>query len=520
MSVVRHVFCGERLQTFSDAVFAIVATIMVLPLKLGPESGLDENFHLKRFLYDQYSKYLIYLFSFILVVDTWYSHVRVFNVIEQVDDVVLWLNLLTLLFISFLPYSIGLISNFQHSQPEGFTAAVSISSGIIILVGITMIVTVLYAFWRKALLHPEVQNNTRVRSLKIKLLITLLVNPSLALMAEIFAFISTTETEIVSQVFFYSMGLTSVVVRIIIHFYNKYRHLDLPEFTTALFRSVASKTRTEAFSDGIFSIVATLIVLDFTTNIPTEESVKHSHHGSLVKALRNQQFIFFSYVSSFCIVGLLWFVHYGMFQFVKKVTPALSILNTLTLSLVCGIPFVSEIYVYFSNQVDDDSPCVALCHENEVVAIRASVVVTFLAGISQLAFWAAALNSKSKCLSSDVDKHPFEVIQFIKIMIIPTVSGIEYWITFSEEANTRHAYGSIVVITPFLFLLVNISVSLYKRCGEHVSQRMVELKKTVGKVVSKESTLLLNPGGNRPESPASISPPIINSSEEELPYKH
>ena len=454
MSVVHHVFRGERLHAFSDAVFAIVATIMVIPLKL-EDDEIHENFVLEQYLYNQYPKYLIYLFSFILVVDTWYSHARIFSIVEQVDDVVLWLNLLSLLFISFLPYGIGLISRFQDTRPEGFGVAVSTCSTIIFLTGLTMLIMLLYAFRKQALLHPEVAGNTEIRSLKVGLLTTLTVNPLLALVALLFIFFQ--KTEIVSLVFFYSMGLMSFAVRTIIHLYNRHKRYCLPDFAVSIFRTVANKRRTEAFSDGLFSIVATLIVLDFTTQIPTGNDVRDVHAGNLRSALSQKRFIYLAYVASFCIVGLLWFVQYGMFHFLKKITPTLSFINTLTLCLVCGIPFVSSIYVTFA---DVSSEAAYYTRENEQMAVRVSVVLVFLVGVTQLMFWTVALNYKTECLYKEVDRYPAEIMMFIKIMIFPTVSGVMYFLTFSEQVSIRHVYGSVVVVTPFIFLLAKTAFSI------------------------------------------------------------
>ena len=473
MSAVQHVFRKERLQAFSDAVFAIVATIMVIPLKLDRHE-VYQDFVLQDYLYDEYPRYLVYLFSFVLVVDTWYSHSRIFSVVEQVDDVIMWLNLLSLLFISFLPYGIGLVSRFQGSQPEGFGLAVSTCSAIIILTGVTMVVMVLYAFRQQALLHPEVAGNTDVRSLKIGLLITLAVNPLLAVVAEMFIFVETKETQVISLVFFYSMGLGSLTVRTVVHFYHRRKQYLLPDVATTIFRTVASKSRTEAFSDGLFSIVATLIVLDFTTEIPSSNSVRDSHDGNLRKALSTRRFIYLSYVASFCIVGLLWFVHYGMFHFLKKITPTLSFVNTLSLCLVGGIPFVSSIYVVFADE--ESSLKTTFAVENELVAIRASVVLVFLVGVSQLIFWTLALNQKADCLSEEVDRYPAEVLMFVKIMIFPTVSGLLFGLTFVERLSASHLYGSTIVVTPFVFLLVKFGFLAHERLKSRalrVGQRLL-----------------------------------------------
>lgn len=460
MSAVHHVFPGERLQAFSDAVFSIVATIMVIPLKV-EEDELHENFLLADYLYGQYPKYLVYFYSFILVVDTWYSHARIFNVIEQVDDVILWLNLFVLLFVGFLPYGIALVSRFQESSPDGFGLAISTCCNIIITTGLIELVMVLYSFRRQALLHPEIAGSTRMRTLRNQLLITLSVNPVLAVVAQLF--LVSLKTANVSLVFFYSMGLASFAVRIVIHFYNRRKYYALPDFVMNMFRNVASKARTEAFSDGVFAIVATLIVLDFTTEIPTSDDVEQVHRGNLQKALDNKRYLYLAYVASFLTVGLLWFVQYGMFHFLKKITPMLSLLNSTTLCLIGGIPFVSSVYVTFADEVDTESRFYN--EENEQTAVRVFSVLVCLIGVFQLLFWTIAVFNKAECLYDEIERFPAEILTFIKIMIFPTISGIMFWLTFSEEVSVKHVYGYLVIVTPFIFLLVKLAFTLYRFCS-------------------------------------------------------
>ena len=456
-AVHHHVFSGERLQAFSDAVFSIVATIMVIPLKV-EEDELHESFLLEEYLYNQYPKYFVYIFSFILVVDTWYSHARIFNLIERVDDVILWLNLFVLLLVSFLPYGLAVISRFQQSDPEGFGLAISTCSTIIILTGLLMVGMVLYSFRRQALLHPEIAGSTSMRSLRNQLLITLSVNPVLAVVAQLFNFSEKTAT--VALVFFYSMGIASAAVRIGFHFYNRRKHYNRPNFVMNIFRNVASKARTEAFSDGVFAIVATLIVLDLTTEIPSSDDVERVHGGNLRKALDTKRYLYLAYVSSFLTVGLLWVVQYGMFHFLKKITPMLSLVNSATLCLIGGIPFVSSVYVTFADEVSTESRFYN--RENEQTAIRASTVLVLLAGVCQLLFWTIALFNRRECLYDDIARFPAEILTFLKIMIFPTISGFIFWLTFSEEVSVKHVYGYLVVTTPFIFLLVKSAFALYQ----------------------------------------------------------
>ncbi len=59
---------------------------------------------------------------------------------------------------------IGLLNRFQRTEPEGFILAVIIASLDLILIGATMIIILVYAFRKQALLHPEIANSRELVS--------------------------------------------------------------------------------------------------------------------------------------------------------------------------------------------------------------------------------------------------------------------------------------------------------------------------------------------------------------------
>lgn len=87
----------DRLLAFSDGVFAIIITIMVLELR-APEGGTFLS--LKPVL----PAFFSYILSFIYVGIYWNNHHHLFQVIKQVNGKVLWLNLLLLFWLSLIPF--------------------------------------------------------------------------------------------------------------------------------------------------------------------------------------------------------------------------------------------------------------------------------------------------------------------------------------------------------------------------------------------------------------------------------
>jgi uncharacterized membrane protein len=95
-----------------------------------------------------------------------------------------------------------------------------------------------------------------------------------------------------------------------------------------------SKARFEAFSDGIFAVAATLLVLDLKTLDLKDTSV----HAVLV-AFGGLWRPLLSFASSFLVVGVVWINHHTLFRAVRSVNRMTVVLNLLLLMLVALIPF-------------------------------------------------------------------------------------------------------------------------------------------------------------------------------------
>ncbi|MFC6182206.1 TMEM175 family protein [Lactiplantibacillus daowaiensis] len=81
--------------------------------------------------------------------------------------------------------------------------------------------------------------------------------------------------------------------------------------------------RFQAFSDGIFAILITILVLEF--HIPTYRE------GHLLTALLAQWPLFLSYAFSYFYVGTLWLFHHDYFSMLKRIDRNVNILNLLML---------------------------------------------------------------------------------------------------------------------------------------------------------------------------------------------
>jgi uncharacterized membrane protein len=89
-----------RLEAFSDAVIAIIITIMVLELSIPHEGGWDA-------LRPLVPKFLTYALSFVFLGIYWNNHHHLLQVVERVNGKILWANLHLLFWLSLTPFVTG-----------------------------------------------------------------------------------------------------------------------------------------------------------------------------------------------------------------------------------------------------------------------------------------------------------------------------------------------------------------------------------------------------------------------------
>jgi uncharacterized membrane protein len=132
----------ERLTFFSDAVFAIAMTLLVVELGV-PEVPTGE---LAAALLELVPRYLTFVLSFVVVGMIWLSHHRKFRVIVRVDPVLLRLNLVMLLFVASLPWPTALLGRYG-----GTTVAAVIYAATIAAIGFTLTALWMVA-WHRGLI--------------------------------------------------------------------------------------------------------------------------------------------------------------------------------------------------------------------------------------------------------------------------------------------------------------------------------------------------------------------------------
>jgi uncharacterized membrane protein len=99
----------NRLEAFSDAVIAILITIMVLELTVPAGARLDDLGHLVPVL-------LSYVLSFVYLAIYWNNHHHMLYVTERVTGGVLWANMDLLFWLSLVPFVTSWVGEFHDAS--------------------------------------------------------------------------------------------------------------------------------------------------------------------------------------------------------------------------------------------------------------------------------------------------------------------------------------------------------------------------------------------------------------------
>jgi uncharacterized membrane protein len=122
----------ERLMFFSDAVFAIAITVLVLEIHLPTGVDVANDRQLLSILGGLWTKYFAYLISFWVIGRYWLNHHRKFLYIKRFDYQLLSYNLLLLMVIAFIPFPTEVMSENGNRTASIFYATIMALAGLLL----------------------------------------------------------------------------------------------------------------------------------------------------------------------------------------------------------------------------------------------------------------------------------------------------------------------------------------------------------------------------------------------------
>ena len=124
-----------RVEAFSDGVFAIAITLLILAVGIEQALGGGE---LSQQLVDLWPAYVAYAVSFLTIGIMWVNHHQVFRQFARVDRPLLLLNIMLLMLIAFVPFPTRVVADHAQSPDDRQAAA--------LLYGTTMTITAILFF--------------------------------------------------------------------------------------------------------------------------------------------------------------------------------------------------------------------------------------------------------------------------------------------------------------------------------------------------------------------------------------
>jgi len=102
----------ERISAFSDGVFSIAITLLVLNLQV-PKLSVSQLYELPERVHDALWPNLVsYLLSFVIIGIYWIAHHNMFHYIKRSNRPFLWINILLLMCVAFIPFPAGLLGQY------------------------------------------------------------------------------------------------------------------------------------------------------------------------------------------------------------------------------------------------------------------------------------------------------------------------------------------------------------------------------------------------------------------------
>lgn len=137
-----------RIEAFSDGVFAIAITLLILELKVPIFGQHDQpsNRELAQRLGQDWHHYLAFFLSFTSILVMWVNHHRIFAIVRKADDAFVYWNGLLLMFITIVPFPTALIAEYMDKDAAKTAAAVYAGMALLIALAFT-------GLWQHAIKH-------------------------------------------------------------------------------------------------------------------------------------------------------------------------------------------------------------------------------------------------------------------------------------------------------------------------------------------------------------------------------
>jgi uncharacterized membrane protein len=185
--------------------------------------------------------------------------------------------------------------------------------------------------------------------------------------------------------------------------------------------------RVEAFSDGVFAIIITLLALDL--RVPRASVVQN---GSLAAALLHQWPVYVAFVLSFLQVGVVWANHHAMFHYFRRTDHKVLIYNLLLLMCVTVLPFTTSLLAEYARAPEVERRTAALVYSGVLV----------ISGVFFDALWNHALHAD--LVKPHADPHRLYWLRR-HWLLLPIFYGIAFALAFVSARVSMVMYALLLI---------------------------------------------------------------------------
>eukprot|EP01095_Lingulamoeba_sp_RSL-Kostka_P001722 TRINITY_DN1250_c0_g1_i1.p1 TRINITY_DN1250_c0_g1~~TRINITY_DN1250_c0_g1_i1.p1 ORF type:complete len:625 (-),score=125.77 TRINITY_DN1250_c0_g1_i1:62-1936(-) len=148
-----HKFQSERMEAFSDGIFAISITLIAVNMD-PPDQNTVDDLGLIHAILNMWSQYYGQFFSFVQLSFLWYFHCKMMKVVKKLTNLMFWINLMFLMFVSSLPFFAEMMSRYIHDF-----LTVCFLCSVLIVLGLSQ-----FSFWGLIMLYRKKKHIITTRS--------------------------------------------------------------------------------------------------------------------------------------------------------------------------------------------------------------------------------------------------------------------------------------------------------------------------------------------------------------------
>lgn len=113
---MKNIFSKSRVETFSDGIFAIIITLLVLEIKVPHITEIHSSAELGKALLGLLPKIISWIISFFTIAVIWVNHHKIFKQIKVLDAGIFWWNAVLLLWSTLIPFPTAVLGDYPGNK--------------------------------------------------------------------------------------------------------------------------------------------------------------------------------------------------------------------------------------------------------------------------------------------------------------------------------------------------------------------------------------------------------------------